>query len=81
MWEYYEDIGKIFRNLGNNFGPKEENSEQVAALESKINDIQSEMYGTIEASSREYAHLNSNWPSWRLKLLRVRALNTLTLST
>ncbi|MBK38572.1 MAG: hypothetical protein CMB45_06255 [Euryarchaeota archaeon] len=44
-----EDIGKIFRNLGNNFGPKEENSERVAALESKINDIQSEMYGTIEA--------------------------------
>ena len=44
-----EDIGKIFRNLGNNFGPKEENSEQVAALENKLNDIQSEMYGTIEA--------------------------------
>lgn len=44
-----EDIGKIFRNLGNNFGSKEENSEQVAALESKLNDIQSEMYGTIEA--------------------------------
>ena len=44
-----EDIGKIFRNLGNNFGSKEENSEQVAALENKLNDIQSEMYGTIEA--------------------------------
>ena len=44
-----EDIGKIFRNLGNNFGPKEENSEQVAALENKLNDIQSEMYGTIES--------------------------------
>ena len=44
-----EDIGKIFRNLGNNFGSKEENSEQVAALENKLNDIQSEMYGTIES--------------------------------
>ena len=44
-----EDIGKIFRNLGNNFGPKDENSEQVSALERKVNDIQSEMYGTIEA--------------------------------
>jgi len=44
-----EDIGKIFRNLGNNFGAKPEKSNQVSALEDKINSIQSEMYGTIEA--------------------------------
>ena len=44
-----EDIGRIFRNLGNNFGAKPEKNSQVGALEDKINSIQSEMYGTIEA--------------------------------
>ena len=44
-----EDIGKIFRNLGNSFGNKTENNEQVAVLDQKINDVQSELYGTIEA--------------------------------
>ncbi len=44
-----EDIGKIFRNLGHNFGGPPKNEETNAGLESKINDIQSELYGTIEA--------------------------------
>jgi len=44
-----EDIGKIFRNLGNSFGAKPEKDSQVSALEAKINSIQSEMHGTIEA--------------------------------
>ena len=44
-----EDIGKIFRNLGNSFGNKTENNEQVTVLDQKINDVQSEFYGTIEA--------------------------------
>ena len=44
-----EDIGKIFRNLGHNFGSAPKKEEETASLEAKINDIQSEMYGTIEA--------------------------------
>lgn len=44
-----EDIGKIFRNLGHNFGGAPKKEEQNDELSSKINDIQSEMYGTIEA--------------------------------
>jgi len=44
-----EDIGKIFRNLGNNFGSTPNNDTQLSDLEKKINDVQSELYGTIEA--------------------------------
>ncbi len=44
-----EDIGKIFRNLGHNFGSPPNNNDENSALESKLNDIQSELYGTIEA--------------------------------
>jgi hypothetical protein len=44
-----EDIGKIFRNLGNNFGSSQSNDAQLSVLEKKINDVQSELYGTIEA--------------------------------
>ena len=44
-----EDIGKIFRNLGHNFGGSPQKEEQNSDLEAKMNDIQSELYGTIEA--------------------------------
>jgi len=44
-----EDIGKIFRNLGHNFGGSPQKEEQNSELEAKMNDIQSELYGTIEA--------------------------------
>ena len=44
-----EDIGKIFRNLGHNFGSPPNNNEENSALEAKLNDVQSELYGTIEA--------------------------------
>lgn len=44
-----EDIGKIFRNLGNNFGSSQSNDTQLSDLEKKINDVQSELYGTIES--------------------------------
>ena len=44
-----EDIGKIFRNLGHNFGSPPNNNDENSALESKLNDVQSELYGTIEA--------------------------------
>ena len=44
-----EDIGKIFRNLGHNFGSPPNNNDENNALESKLNDVQSELYGTIEA--------------------------------
>ena len=43
-----EDIGKIFRNLGHNFGSPPNNNDENNALESKLNDVQSELYGTIE---------------------------------
>ena len=44
-----EDIGEIFRNLGHNFGGAPKKEEQNDELNTKINDIQSELYGTIEA--------------------------------
>ena len=44
-----EDIGKIFRNLGHNFGSPPKKDDENDALEVKLNDIQSELYGTIEA--------------------------------
>jgi len=44
-----EDIGEIFRNLGHNFGGAPKKEEQNDELNAKINDIQSELYGTIEA--------------------------------
>ena len=44
-----EDIGEIFRNLGHNFGGAPKKEEQNDELSTKINDIQSELYGTIEA--------------------------------
>ena len=44
-----EDIGKIFRNLGHNFGGASKKEEQNDELNTKINDVQSELYGTIEA--------------------------------
>ncbi|MDB2565381.1 hypothetical protein N9X64_00530 [bacterium] len=44
-----EDIGEIFRNLGHNFGGAPKKEEQNDVLSTKINDIQSELYGTIEA--------------------------------
>jgi hypothetical protein len=44
-----EDIGEIFRNLGHNFGGVPKKEEQNDELNAKINDIQSELYGTIEA--------------------------------
>ncbi|MBU89775.1 MAG: hypothetical protein CMA57_05225 [Euryarchaeota archaeon] len=44
-----EDIGKIFRNLGHNFGTPPKKDVENDVLESKLNDIQSELYGTIEA--------------------------------
>lgn len=43
-----EDIGSIFRNLGKNLGPSDSN-EELEALKKKLNDVQSEMYGTIES--------------------------------
>ena len=43
-----EDIGSIFRNLGKNLGSSDSN-EGLEALKQKLNDIQSEMYGTIES--------------------------------
>ena len=43
-----EDIGSIFRNLGKNLGPSDSN-EELEALKQKLNDVQSEMYGTIES--------------------------------
>ena len=43
-----EDIGSIFRNLGKNLGSSDSN-EELEALKRKMNDIQSEMYGTIES--------------------------------
>ncbi len=66
-----EDIGKIFRNLGNNFSPKEKNSEQVTALESKINDIQSEMYGTIEALVARVRSLEQQVAELRVEVAEV----------
>ena len=44
-----EDIGKIFRNLGHNFGAPPKKDDENDVLEAKLNDIQSELYGTIEA--------------------------------
>ena len=44
-----EDIGEIFRNLGHNFGTAPSKEPQDSELETKMNDIQSELYGTIEA--------------------------------
>lgn len=44
-----EDIGKIFRNLGHNFGTPPKKDVENDVLEAKLNDIQSELYGTIEA--------------------------------
>lgn len=43
-----EDIGSIFRNLGKNLGSSDSN-EELEALKQKLNDVQSEMYGTIES--------------------------------
>ncbi len=43
-----EDIGTIFRNLGKNLGSSDSN-EELEALKQKLNDVQSEMYGTIES--------------------------------
>lgn len=43
-----EDIGSIFRNLGKNLGSSDSN-EELEALKKKLNDVQSEMYGTIES--------------------------------
>ena len=43
-----EEIGTIFRNLGKNLGSSESN-EELEALKKKLNDVQSEMYGTIES--------------------------------
>ena len=44
-----EDIGKLFRNLGHNFGGASKKEGTNEELNTRINDIQSEMYGTIEA--------------------------------
>ena len=44
-----EDIGKLFRNLGHNFGGASKKEGPNEELNTRINDIQSEMYGTIEA--------------------------------
>ena len=43
-----EDIGTIFRNLGKNLSSGDSN-EELEALKQKLNDVQSEMYGTIES--------------------------------
>tara|TARA_Y100000114_G_C11740912_1_gene318900 strand:+ start:598 stop:1272 length:675 start_codon:yes stop_codon:yes gene_type:complete len=43
-----EDIGTIFRNLGKNLSSSDSN-EELEALKQKLNDVQSEMYGTIES--------------------------------
>jgi len=43
-----EDIGSIFRNLGKNLGSSDSN-EELEALKQKLNDVQSEIYGTIES--------------------------------
>lgn len=43
-----EDIGSIFRNLGKNLGSNDSNQE-LERLEKKLNDVQSEMFGTIES--------------------------------
>lgn len=43
-----EDIGAIFRNLGKSLGSSESN-EELESLKQKLNDVQSEMYGTIES--------------------------------
>ena len=43
-----EDIGTIFRNLGKKLGSSDSNDE-LEALKRKVNDVQSEMYGTIES--------------------------------
>ena len=43
-----EDIGNIFRNLGKNLGSNDSNQE-LERLEQKLNDVQSEMFGTIES--------------------------------
>ena len=43
-----EDIGSIFRNLGKNLGSNDSNQE-LERLEQKLNDVQSEMFGTIES--------------------------------
>jgi hypothetical protein len=44
-----EDIGEIFRNLGNNFASPAKKDTKNEVLEAKLNDVQSELYGTIEA--------------------------------
>lgn len=44
-----EDLGKIWRNLGANASPTPEPVANNEDIERKINDVQSELYGTIDA--------------------------------
>jgi hypothetical protein len=44
-----EDLGKIWRNLGANTSPTPEPAANNEDIERKINDVQSELYGTIDA--------------------------------
>jgi hypothetical protein len=44
-----EDLGKIWRNLGTNAPPTPEPVTNNEDIERKINDVQSELYGTIDA--------------------------------